>query len=63
MSETSEWYVILALTNAGQRIAIAQDMDGPVMSKESSREEAIEQAKKLSHLIGIDLYDSTLDDD
>ena len=62
-NDVSEWYVILAITGRGQqRVAIAQDMDGPVLCTAANREEAIEQANQIATLMGFELYNSQLDE-
>jgi hypothetical protein len=59
----SEWYIILVTTAWGQRVAISQEMDGQVMGTAGSREEAIEQAQTLAQLIGMEIYNSELDEE
>lgn len=59
----SEWFIILVVTSGGQqRIAISEEEDGPVMGTAASREEAIEKAKNLSSMTGLDLYNSEEDE-
>jgi len=59
----SEWYIILVITSDGQqRIAISTEQDGPVMSTADTKEEAIEQAKNLSDMTGLLLYNQETDE-
>jgi len=62
-NNASEWYVVLVITEYGQRVAITHDtdVDGPIVATAASREEAIEQANELAHLMGMPLYNSELD--
>ncbi|MCG9968312.1 hypothetical protein L9W92_09635 [Pelotomaculum terephthalicicum JT] len=56
-----EWFIILVITSAGQRIAISTEQDGPVMGTAATKEEAVEQAKDLSNLTGLPLYNQEAD--
>ena len=59
----SEWYVVLLITEYGQRVAITHDtdVDGPIVATAASKEEAVEQASQLAHLMGMPLYNSEMD--
>lgn len=52
----SEWFIVLAVTSGGQRIAVAPEQDGPVLATAATKEEAFEQAKVLSEITGLPLY-------
>jgi len=56
-----EWFIILVITSEGQRIAISTEQDGPVMGTAATKEEAVEQAKDLSNLTGLPLYNQEAD--
>ena len=58
---SSEWHVVLVLTAYGQRVAISQDSDGPIMYTADNKEDAVEQAVRLSQLTNMPLYNSELD--
>ena len=62
-NNASEWYVVLLITEYGQRVAITNDtdVDGPIVATAASKEEAIEQAGELAHLMGMPLYNSEMD--
>ncbi|MCL2766498.1 MAG: hypothetical protein FWD21_02295 [Peptococcaceae bacterium] len=62
-NKSSEWCVVLVLTEFGQRVAISQDndFDGQVLCTAASKEEAVEQAVNLSRLTNMPLYNSEVD--
>lgn len=57
----SEWLVVLITTNNGQRIAVSQEADGPVLGEAASQEEALQYASEISDLTGVPLF--SLDDE
>lgn len=58
-----EWFIILVITSDGQqRIAISTEQDGPVLATAATKEEAFEQAKSLSNITGLLLYNQETDD-
>ncbi|OPX84483.1 MAG: hypothetical protein A4E53_04267 [Pelotomaculum sp. PtaB.Bin104] len=52
----SEWLVVLITTTNGQRIAVSQEADGPVLGEAATREEALQSACEISDLTGVPLF-------
>lgn len=52
----SEWFVILTVTASGQWIAISPEQDGPVLATAATQEEALDQARIISNMTGLPLY-------